>query len=55
MSTVSAISLTIFYVVVKFSFPLREEQAECVGEWEGRKMFVPKRGKVTGEWRKLPL
>lgn len=31
MSKASVISLP-FYVVVKFSFPLREEQAECVGE-----------------------
>jgi len=34
MSKGSAISLPIFYMVVKFSFPLREEQAECVGEWD---------------------
>jgi len=33
MSKGSVISLP-FYVVVKFSFPLREEQAQCVGEWD---------------------
>lgn len=28
------ISLPIFCVGVTFSFPLREEQAECAGEWD---------------------
>lgn len=34
MSKGSVISWPILYVDVKISFPLREKQAECVGEWD---------------------
>jgi hypothetical protein len=37
MSKGSAMGLLFFYVVVKFSFPSREDQAECVGEWDAAK------------------
>jgi len=37
MSNGIAMGLPIFYVVVKFSFSLREDQAECVGEWYAAK------------------
>jgi len=44
----------LFYIVVKFGFPLREDRR--LGVYENRrlrKLFGPKRDEVTGDWRRL--
>jgi hypothetical protein len=44
----------LFYVVVKFDFPLRQDlRLEVYENTRLRKLFGPKRDEVTGDWRRL--